>query len=89
MVAIKIDKNFVAHNFRLPCIINESILTANIALLDIGQVCINDNLDFFVDPVLQDILDFLEVVFRQLYYSLSDIAPFTVPVGYKVVTLVL
>ena len=62
VVAIVIYEYGVAHDFSLPRHAGEGFLRADVTLFEIGHIGIDDNLDFLVDAVFQQSLDFREVV---------------------------
>ncbi len=89
VIAVKINEHFIARYFRLSARIHKSFFAADVALLEVGEVGIDDNFDFIVHPVLQNILYLVVVVFRALHHKLPDVATFAVPIGDKILTLVL
>ncbi len=89
VIAIEIDKNLVAHYLRLAAGIVEHLLAADIALLEVGQVGINDNLNFLVDAVLQRILDAGEILFGQHHDRLADHAALAIPIGDEIIAFIL
>ena len=89
MVAVKIHEDLVPGDGGLAGLAIEGFRLPEIALLHIGLVGINQNFNLIIDAVLEDVLNVVVIVFRQLHGGNANLPGFSVPVGYEIIRLIL
>ena len=88
MIAIEIEEDLIFDDFRNPALTDKLFPDAEITLLHVREIQIDDQLDLVIHLVFEDILDGRIIQFRHLHDSMSDFPSFAVPVGDKVFSLI-
>ena len=89
MVTIKKDKYFSTYYFHLPGLCHKGFVRADIALMQVSDVGVNNNFHFIIESVFKGLLNVLKIHFSHLRSSLTNKTPLPIPISDEVFTLIL